>query len=117
MTTHDEEFLRRAAEAKGRIVQVAPAEARQRIEAGSLLLDVRSGEEYAEGHIEGAQHLPGEELARRVAELQPDKQAPIVCYCRGGNRGALAADELQRLGYSNVASIEGGLSAFLAEPD
>jgi rhodanese-related sulfurtransferase len=52
-----------------------------------------------------------------VAELQPDRQAPILCYCRGGNRGALAADELQRLGYSNVASIEGGLTAFLAEPD
>ncbi|MBD9427862.1 rhodanese-like domain-containing protein [Pseudomonas sp. PDM15] len=117
MPQHDEEFLRRAAEAKGRIVQLAPAEARQRIEAGSLLLDVRSDEEYAEGHIEGARHVPGEELARRVAELQPDRQAPILCYCRGGNRGALAADELQRLGYSNVASIEGGLTAFLAEPD
>ncbi|BAU74985.1 rhodanese-like domain-containing protein [Metapseudomonas furukawaii] len=113
MAHHDEDFLRRATEAKTRIRQLVPEEARQRITQGGLLLDVRSGEEYAEGHIEGAYNLPAEELAKQIARLQPDKQAPILCYCRGGNRGALAADELQRLGYANVASIEGGLTAFL----
>ncbi|XQE65134.1 rhodanese-like domain-containing protein [Pseudomonas sp. P3C3] len=117
MASHDEDFLRRAAEARTRIQQLTPEEARQKIAQGGLLLDVRSSAEYAENHIEGAHNLPAEELARQIADLQPDKRAPILCYCRGGNRGALAADELQRLGYVNVASIKGGLTAFLKSPD
>ena len=47
----------------------------------------------------------------KVDEIVPDKSAPIVCYCAGGNRGALAADTLQKIGYSNVVSIQGGLNA------
>lgn len=115
MAQHDEEFLKRAAAAKQRIVQISPAQARQRIAEGSTLIDVRSAEEFAEGHIQGAAHIPGGLLAEANSLLPADKQAAIVCYCRGGNRGALAADALQQLGYSNVASIEGGLSAFLNE--
>ncbi|WJH56682.1 rhodanese-like domain-containing protein [Ectopseudomonas guguanensis] len=79
------------------------------------LLDVRSDSEFHEGHIDGALNLSADEFDSRIEDLLPDKQAPVVCYCRGGNRGALAADKLQQLGYTKVSSIEGGLSAFLSE--
>ncbi|MFN3766848.1 MAG: rhodanese-like domain-containing protein [Ectopseudomonas guguanensis] len=117
MAEHDEEFLRRAAQAKTRIVQISPQQARAQIAEGVTLLDVRSDAEFHEGHIEGALNLSADEFASRIETLLPDKQAPVVCYCRGGNRGALAADKLQQLGYTQVSSIEGGLSAFLADGD
>lgn len=115
MAEHDEEFLRRAAQAKSRIVQISPQQARSQIAQGVTLLDVRSDSEFREGHIDGALNLSADEFDSRIEGLLPDKQAPVVCYCRGGNRGAFAADKLQQLGYTKVSSIEGGLSAFLSE--
>ncbi len=115
MAEHDEEFLHRAAQAKTCIVQISPQQARAQIAQGVTLLDVRSDSEFHEGHIEGALNLNADEFDSRIEGLLPDKQAAIVCYCRSGNRGALAADKLQQLGYTRVSSIEGGLLAFLSE--
>lgn len=115
MTKHNEEFLRQAADAKQRITEVSPAEARQQIAAGALVLDVREQEEFEAGHIEGAMNISRDSLEKRIGEVAPDKQAPIVCHCAGGNRGALATDTLQKMGYTQVINIKGGLKAFEAD--
>jgi phage shock protein E len=115
MAKHAEAFLQLANDARQRITEVTPTQARQRIDEGALLLDVRDREEFEAGHIEGAMNVSRGTLEMRIGEVAPDKQAPIVCHCGGGNRGALAADTLQRMGYTQVVSIEGGLKAFEAD--
>lgn len=115
MAKHSEEFLRLANDAWERITEVSPAEARKRVAEGALLLDVRDKEEFEAGHIEGAMNISRGTLEMRIGEVEHDKQAPIVCLCGGGNRGALAADALQKMGYTQVVSIEGGLKAYEAD--
>lgn len=110
---HSEDFLRLADEARQRIKEVSPAEADELAKRGAVILDVRDKEEFEQEHIEGATQLSRGNLEMRINEVVPDKDAPIVCYCAGGNRGALAADTLQNLGYKNVFSIKGGLKAHL----
>jgi rhodanese-related sulfurtransferase len=111
---HPPEFLALVAEAKTRIREVAPAEAAALIEAGAAVVDVREKDEFAGPHIEGAVNISRGVLEMRVGEVVPDKSAPVVCYCGGGNRGALATDTLRKMGYRNVVSIAGGLTAYLA---
>lgn len=108
---HSETFLRLADEAKARIREISPTEAAEEIRKGAVPLDVREKDEYESGHLIGATHLGRGVLEMKIEELVPDKSTPIVCYCAGGNRGALAADTLQRMGYANVQSIQGGLNA------
>lgn len=110
---HSEEFLRLANEAKQRIKEIAPAEVNELSQAGAVVLDVRDKEEFSQGHIEGASNVSRGTLEMCIHEVVPDKNTPIVCYCAGGNRGALAADTLQKMGYTKVASIAGGLKAYL----
>lgn len=112
MASHSPEFLRLADDARSRITEVDPAEAARRVAAGATLIDVREKEEFTRSHLTGAKHLSRGVLEMRITEVLPDKTTPIVCYCAGGNRGALAADTLQKMGYTNVASIAGGLAAF-----
>jgi rhodanese-related sulfurtransferase len=114
---HNDDFLRMANEARARITEITPAEARKKINEGVLLIDVRDREEFETGHIEGALNISRGTLESRIGEIVPDKETPIVCHCGGGNRGALAADTLQKMGYSHVASIQGGLKAFKADAD
>lgn len=115
MAKHSQEFLRLANDARERITEVSPAEARKRVAEGALLLDVRDKEEFEAGHIEGAMNISRGTLEMRIGEVEHDKQAPIVCLCGGGHRGALAADALQKMGYTQVVSIEGGLKAYEAD--
>jgi phage shock protein E len=112
MAEHSEEFLRKAAEARQRIVEIPPKEVLTAQQTGAVLIDVREREEYAAGHIEAASNVPQSELAQEVGRLIPDKQDRVVVYCNGGNRGAIAADLLQDLGYTNVCSIAGGFKQF-----
>ena len=114
MAQHSQDFLRLADEARQRIKEVTPAEAHDLLNSGAVILDVRDKEEFDAGHIEGATHLSRGTLEMRADEVLPDKNTPVVCYCMGGNRGALAAETLQQLGYKSVASIEGGLKAYRA---
>lgn len=116
MPKHSEEFLKLAEDAKQRIKQVSPAEAREMISSGSLLLDVRDREEFEQGHIEGAVNISRGTLEMHISDVVPDKQMPIVCHCAGGNRGALAADTLQRMGYK-VVNLDGGLKAYQEDED
>lgn len=73
-----------------------------------LLIDVREDHEWQRGRIEGAQHLARGILERDIEARVPDKAAPVVLYCGGGYRSALAADAMQKMGYTNVRSLAGG---------
>jgi rhodanese-related sulfurtransferase len=115
MTNRNGKILDRAREAKKRITEVLPSEAREQIVEGALLLDVRDQEKFESGHIDEAMNISNDQLEMRIGEVAPDKQTPIVCYCAGGNRGALAADALQQMGYTRVVSIQGGLRAYNAD--
>lgn len=114
MDHHDPEFLKRAAEARARI-QETPADTVTALQRdGTIVVDVRSATEHAAGCVAGAINLPLDQLAEAVAAALPDLHAPVLTYCNGGNRGALGADTLVNLGYTNVKSIAGGLRAYLA---
>jgi len=105
-------FHKLTAEAKAKIREVTAAEARQRQEGGTMLIDVREAEEFAKEHAAGAVHLSRGTLELKIEEKAPDTATPIVCYCGGGSRSALAAESLQRMGYTNVASLIGGFKAW-----
>lgn len=102
------------AAAKAEITEVAVADAAALIEAGAFVLDVREPGEYDQGHLDGAVNIPRGLLEFRITESEDltGRDAPIVLYCRTGGRGALAAQTLQDMGYSNVVSIAGGYSAW-----
>jgi rhodanese-related sulfurtransferase len=108
-----EDFLQQAAEAKTRIKQVSPDEAEtigDRMDA--LIIDVREENEYQQQHLPNATNVSLGQLEQAIEEIATDKSTPIVCYCAGGNRSAIAADVLNNMGYTNVVSIDGGLSAW-----
>jgi phage shock protein E len=112
MLAHDPEFLRQAAEARSRIVELSPAEVDELRSQGAILLDVRSTAEFSAAHLDGATPVAFEQLSEQIREQVPDPSTPIICYCNAGNRGALAADALQNLGYNNAFSIAGGMIAY-----
>ena len=109
---HPTRFAQLTADAKSRVREVSPAEASKQQAAGAVLIDVRETEEFAQGRAQGAVHLSKGVLELRIEEVIPDTSTPIVCYCGGGSRSALAADNLQKMGYTNVASMAGGLKAW-----
>jgi phage shock protein E len=78
---------------------------------GSVLIDVRSPAEFAEGAVPGAHNISHEQIAARIAEVAPDKDTPIVVYCRSGRRSSIAQDSLRALGYRNVSN-GGGYEQF-----
>lgn len=78
-----------------------------------LIVDVREEEEFFSGHIKGARNVSRDSLEETVSELAPDRSSAILVYCAAGNRGALAAYSLQKMGYLNVFSLKGGLSGWL----
>lgn len=105
-------FKRLVDDAKTRIREVSPADAAEWHRQGAVLIDVRETEDYSASHVTGAIHLSKGVIELKVEETVADTSAPIVCYCGGGSRSALAADNLQKMGYSNVASMAGGFKAW-----
>ena len=107
---HTPQFLKIAAEAKARVRECTVADVKARQDAGEafLLVDVREESEYAAGHIPGAAHIGKGVIERDIETKVPDPATPLVLYCGGGFRSALAADVLQRMGYTNVLSMDGG---------
>ena len=93
----------------GQSVLINPDDAQKLLKENSsaVLLDVRTPDEFAEGHIEGAVNLAVEELESRLNELPSDKATPIVVYCRSGRRSALAAEILVKAGYSAIYDLGG----------
>jgi molybdopterin/thiamine biosynthesis adenylyltransferase/rhodanese-related sulfurtransferase len=95
------------------IEEIQPFEAQQEIEGGDVvLIDTREPHEYQEAHLEGGKLIPPGLLADEVEAAAPDKAARTILYCRSGNRSGNAAAQLQAMGYTNVASVEGGIIAW-----
>src|SRR3954451_14622157 len=95
------------------IEQVAPFEAAEEINGGDVvLIDTREPHEYQEAHLEGGRLVPPGLLADEIAAAAPDPAARTILYCRSGNRSFKAAEQMQALGYSNVASMSGGILAW-----
>ena len=107
---HSPGFLKLVDDARRRIREVSVAEVKAMLDRGERfhLLDVREESEWANGHLPGAQHLSKGVIERDIEQAIPDTAAPIVLYCGGGFRSALAADNLRAMGYRNVASMDGG---------
>ena len=107
---HAQRFLAIVEEARSRIQELSIEQVKQKIEAKEplRLIDVREGEEYARGHVPGAESLCKGILERDIEKLVPDPETPVVLYCGGGFRSALAAENLQRMGYKKVWSMWGG---------
>ena len=107
-------FHRLVQTAKMRVPQFTIDEFVSRLQAGEryILLDVREDAEWASGHIPSAHHLSRGILERDIERAIPEKDAPIVLYCGGDDRSALAADNLQKMGYENVTTLDGGLSGW-----
>jgi rhodanese-related sulfurtransferase len=107
---HSERFLRIVEDAKSRIKEIGLADVKRKQDAGERfhLLDVREDGEWAKGHIPGAKHLGKGVLERDIEKEIPDTGAEIILYCGGGYRSALAADNLRKMGYDRVYSMEGG---------
>ena len=91
------------------------AEVKRRQEAGEkfLLVDVREDNEWANGHLPGAVHMGKGIIERDIEQRVPDTNAKVVLYCGGGFRSALVADNLQKMGYTNVESMDGGWKGWL----
>ena len=112
---HSPQFLKLVDDAKSRVREVDVDEARRKIESGKAkLIDVREESEWEAGHARGAQHLGKGVIARDIEERVPDKKAELILYCGGGFRSALATDNLQKMGYTNVRSMAGGWRAWQA---
>ena len=103
-------------QAKSQITEVTPEDAEKRIAAGNVLvLDVREPDEYDQGALGNAIHIPRGHLEAQVETRIIDKQSPVVVYCAGGVRSAFAAKTLQELGYTNVLSMIGGFGRWKDE--
>jgi rhodanese-related sulfurtransferase len=111
---HSPEFLALVQDAKGRVQEIDVPEYRRMREAGEehLLVDVREDEEWRAGHAAGAIHLGKGVIERDIEQTVPDKSVKLVLYCGGGYRSALAGDAIQRMGYHNVLSLDGGWRAW-----
>ena len=107
---HPEGFLKLVRDAKTRIKEEDCRATKKRLDAGEkiVLVDTREDAEWARGHIPNAIHLGKGIIERDIEKAIPDKSATIVLYCGGGFRSALAADNLQKMGYTNVISMDGG---------
>jgi len=107
---HPEGFLRLVQDAKKRIKEEDYTDIKKKLDAREpmILVDTREDSEWARGHIPGAVHLGKGIIERDIEKAIPDKDATIVLYCGGGYRSALAADNLQKMGYRNVISMDGG---------
>ena len=111
---HSPGFLALVADARKRVKECGIADVRARLDQGERFhfVDVREDDEFAVDRAAGARHIGRGVLERDIETLIPERDAPIVLYCGGGFRSALAADNLQKMGYTNVVSMDGGIRAW-----
>jgi rhodanese-related sulfurtransferase len=109
---HSSEFEAIAADAKSRIREVSVAEAQARMKEGAKLIDVREDNEWDVEHASGSTHMSRGIIERDIVQTFPEKDTELILYCGGGYRSALAADMLQKMGYTNVHSMAGGWKAW-----
>src|ERR1700686_406255 len=110
-----EKFLALVNDAKKRIKETNVADMKRGMDVGEniVLVDVREENEWAQGHLPGAIHLGKGIIERDIEQRVPDMGAKIVLYCGGGFRSALTADNLQKMGYTNVESMDGGWKGWI----
>jgi rhodanese-related sulfurtransferase len=112
---HSPQFLKLVKETKTRVKETNVADVQRRMDSGEkfLLVDVREDSEWAQGHLPGAIHLSKGIIERDIEARVPHTDQKIVLYCGGGFRSALAAENLQKMGYTNVESMDGGWRGWL----
>jgi len=112
---HAQRFLALVNDAKKRVKESNVADVKRRLDVGEklVLIDVREESEWARGHLPGAIHLGKGIIERDIEQRLPDAGTKVVLYCGGGFRSALAADNLQKMGYTNVESMDGGWKGWL----
>jgi len=108
---HSKEFEDLVAQIKPRIKEISIEEVvdLQKQKKDFLLIDVREDHEWQEGHAPGAVHLGRGIIERDIISFEPKKDREIVLYCGGGYRSAMSADNLQKMGYTNILSMAGGM--------
>jgi rhodanese-related sulfurtransferase len=111
MAKHTPLFLKLVDDARARVRELTVADVKRKLDAGEHfhLIDVREESEWAAGHLPKAEYLGKGIIERDIEQRIPDTSAEIVLYCGGGYRSALAADNLQKMGYTNVWSMDGGV--------
>jgi rhodanese-related sulfurtransferase len=107
---HAERFLKLVNEAKKQVKETNVADVKRRMDGGEklLLVDVREDNEWANGHVPGAVHMGRGVIERDIEARVPQTSAKMILYCGGGFRSALVAENLQKMGYTNVESMDGG---------
>lgn len=107
---HSPRFEKLCEEARANVTEISIEDVARRLEAGEMfaLIDVREESEFGRGRIKGARHIGRGILERDIEKAYPALDADIVLYCGGGYRSALAAENLKRMGYTNVKSMAGG---------
>ena len=110
---HSPGFLQLVNDAKTRVKEIDIEGYRQMRDSGEphILVDTREDNEWENGHVKGAVHLSRGIIERDIEKQVPDKDTKLVLYCGGGFRSALVADNLQKMGYTNVISLDGGWRA------
>ncbi len=113
---HSAQFLKLVNESKTRVKETNVEDVKRRTDAGEkfLLVDVREDNEWANGHLPRAVHLGRGIIERDIEMAVPDTGTKIILYCGGGFRSALVADNLQKMGYTNVESMDGGWKGWVA---
>jgi rhodanese-related sulfurtransferase len=108
---HSPRFLKIVEDTRKRVREVTVDEVKSKLDRGEkfLLIDVREESEFGADHLPGAIHLGKGIIERDIEERVPDQNTPMVLYCGGGFRSALAADNLQKMGYTQVLSMDGGI--------
>jgi rhodanese-related sulfurtransferase len=111
---HSEGFLQAVDSARPNVRELDVDQTRKRLaeNPNAVLIDVREDTEWANGHAAGAVHIGKGVIERDIEQKVPDKSAELILYCGGGFRSILAADSLQKMGYTNVASMAGGWRAW-----
>jgi rhodanese-related sulfurtransferase len=111
---HNPGFLKMVDAARTRVKECTVAQAKTMLDRGEVVhfLDVREDREFAKDHAQGARHLGKGIIERDVETLIPNKGEAILLYCGGGYRSVLAADALQHMGYTNVRSMDGGITGW-----
>jgi rhodanese-related sulfurtransferase len=108
---HSPRFLKIVDDARRRVRECSVDDVKTKLDRGEkfVLIDVREDNEYAKDHLPGAIHLGKGIIERDIEQRVPELDAPMVLYCGGGFRSAMAADNLQKMGYTNVISMDGGI--------
>ena len=116
MTVHKQHspgFLAVVDDAKSRVREISVKDTMNAIAGDARLIDVREDNEWTAAHVKGAEHLGKGIIERDIETVAPDKDSQLILYCGGGYRATLAADSLQRMGYTNVSSMAGGWRGWL----